>query len=166
MADLATLHRDLLSALDEIEHLIAQPTLDNLRLSRVRLYISKVAGERRNKVDKLCRELTQGAAADYAAMIEALRVSNIEARLEYTHHIGAWSLQRVAEDWPGYCVASTEIARRFRQQVALEQALLGVPATETADPLALSDPRGYMGRQLPNQDIGAPHGYSPRSHLR
>lgn len=165
MADLATLHRDLLAALDEIELLVSQPELDPLRLSRVRLYISKVNGERRNRVDALCEERERQATGAIAQQFAALRQSNIENRIEYTMHVGAWSPQKLKQDWPGYCRATQALARSIRQQIAIEQALLCTRASDT-DPLALSDPRGYMGRQLPNQDIGAPHGHPPRPHLR
>jgi hypothetical protein len=164
MADLPTLHRDLLAALDEIEMLIAQPVLDPLRLSRVRLYISKVNGERRNKVDALCDERERQARGVIADQLAALRQANIENRIEYTMHVGAWSPQKLTQDWPGYCRASVALARSIRHQILIEQALLCTPID--SDPLALSDPRGYMGRQLPNQDIGAPHGHPPRPHLR
>ena len=163
MTDLPTLHRDLLAALDEIEMLIAQPELDTLRLSRVRLYISKVNGERRNKVDALCEERERQAKGVIAEQLAALRQANIENRIEYTMHVGAWSPQKLAKDWAGYCRASMALVRSIRHQIAIEQALL---CSGDADPLALSDPRGYMGRQLPNQDIGAPHGHPPRPHLR
>lgn len=165
MPGLPKLHRDLLAALDEIEHLIAQPVLDQLRLSRVRLYISKVNGERRTRVDQLCEALAREATGVHAQQIAALRQSNIEKRIEYTVHVGNWGLREVAADWPGYCRASVELARSIRQQIMVEQALL-CDAQQDADPLALSDPRGYMGRQLPNQDIGAPHGHPSRPHLR
>lgn len=165
MPGLSILHRDLLAALDEIEMLIAQPELDQLRLSRVRLYISKVNGERRNKVDQLCQDLERQATGVLAEQLAALRQANIEKRIEYTMHVGAWGPREVAADWPAYCRASVALARSIREQVAIEQALLCM-TSENADPLALSDPRGYMGRQLPNQDIGAPHGHPPRPHLR
>lgn len=165
MPGLPILHRDLLAALDEIEMLIAQPELDQLRLSRVRLYISKVNGERRNKVDQLCQDLERQATGVLADQLAALRQANIEKRIEYTMHVGSWGPREVAADWPGYCRASVALARSIREQVAIEQALLCM-TPENADPLALSDPRGYMGRQLPNQDIGAPHGHPPRPHLR
>jgi hypothetical protein len=124
MADLPTLHRDLLAALDEIETLIAQPQVDRVRLSRVRLTISKLAGERRIEADRLCRDLSRSASSTAGLMLEALRVSNIEARLEYTRHVGAWSLVQAEKDWPGYCRDSVKLAARFRQQIAAEQALL------------------------------------------
>lgn len=165
MPGLPILHRDLLAALDEIEMLIAQPELDQLRLSRVRLYISKVNGERRNKVDQLCQDLERQATGVFAEQLAALRQANIEKRIEYTMHVGSWGPREVAADWPGYCRASVALARSIREQIAIEQALLCM-TPENADPLALSDPRGYMGRQLPNQDIGAPHGYPSRPHLR
>lgn len=165
MPELSRLHRDLLAALDEIETLVSKPELDALRLSRVRLYISKINGERRNKVDALCEERARQATGFIAEQLAALRQANIESRIEYTMHVGEWSPQRLATDWPGYCRASLALIRSIRQQVAIEQALLGIAAAD-ADPLALSHPRGYMGRQLPNQDIGAPHGHPPRPHLR
>ncbi|MDQ0251268.1 hypothetical protein J2W22_003332 [Sphingomonas kyeonggiensis] len=165
MPGLPILHRDLTAALDEIEALIAEPELDQLRLSRVRLYISKVNGERRNKVDALCEELSRQATGIFAEQLAALRQSNIEKRIEYTVHVGTWGPREVAADWPGYCRASVTLARSIREQIAIEQALLCM-TSESADPLALSDPRGYMGRQLPNQDIGAPHGHPSRPHLR
>ncbi|MDG2532710.1 hypothetical protein P6144_03555 [Sphingomonas sp. HITSZ_GF] len=165
MADLPTLHRDLLAALDEIEMLIAQPECDALRLSRVRLYISKVNGERRNRVDALCEQRERQATGVVARQFAALRQSTIEHRIEYTMHVGLWSPQKLAQDWPGYCHAALALARSIRQQVAIERAMLCASSPD-ADPLALSHPRGYMGRQLPNQDIGAPHGHPPRPHLR
>ncbi len=165
MSGLPILHRDLLAALDEIESLLAQPELDQLRLSRVRLYISRVNGERRNTVDALCLARERQAGGVIAQQFAALRQSNIDTSIEYTMHVGAWGLREIAEDWPAYCRASTALVRSLRQQIAIEQALLCM-TPEGADPLALSDPRGYMGRQLPNQDIGAPHGHPPRPHLR
>lgn len=132
MPGLPILHRDLLAALDEIEALIALPELDQLRLSRVRLYISKVNGERRNRVDALCRELERQASGAFAEQLAALRQSNIEKRIEYTMHVGTWGPREVAEDWPGYCRASVALARSIREQVAIEQALLCMaPATPT-----------------------------------
>ena len=134
MAELPILHRDLLAALDEIEALIAQPTLDRLPLSRVRVRISKIDGARRVEADRLCRDLARGAPRDVRLMLEALRLSNVDARLEYTTHIGEWSLERVAGDWPGYCRASAQLARRFRQQIAAEQALLCAAAPRQPTP--------------------------------
>ena len=117
MPGLPILHRDLTAALDEIEALIAEPELDQLRLSRVRLYISKVNGERRNKVDALCEELSRQATGVFAEQLAALRQSNIEKRIEYTVHVGTWGPREVAADWPGYCRASVTLARSIREKL-------------------------------------------------
>ena len=124
MADLRTLHEELLAALAEMEALTARPTFDNAELSRLRYRLSRVSGERRKLVEQLCITLAGQAIGAQAERLRALRESNLEARGASNVHIGAWSLKQVTADWEGYCRASAKIRAIMRAQIAAEKAAL------------------------------------------
>ena len=124
MADLRTLHEDLLTALAQMEALTAQPGFDEAELSRLRYRLSRISGERRRLVEQLCVTLGAQASGAEAARIAALRESNLRARTASTAHIGAWSLRDVIANWPGYCRASAEMRAIMRAQIAAEKAVL------------------------------------------
>jgi hypothetical protein len=123
MADLRTLHEDLLAALDALEALTAQPTANETELSGLRYRLTRISTERRKMIDSLFARLAETAPPDQAAHLRALSLSHRDARMKTTEHIGAWSLRRVADDWPGYCRASAKMRAAMRQ-IALEQAVL------------------------------------------
>lgn len=124
MADLRTLHEELLAAIAEMEALTSQPSFDEAELSRIRYRLSRVSGERRRLVERLCVTLAERTTGFQAERIAALRESNRQARAASSAHVGAWSLKRVTADWPGYCRASAQMRAIMRAQIAAEKAAL------------------------------------------
>lgn len=124
MADLRSLHADLLAALAELEALTAEPRCDIERLSGIRYRLSRISGERRRVVDEQCRDFARAAPADRAAALHALRRNNMEARILSTAHIGQWTLKEAAANWSGYRQASARMRAAMCAQIRHEQLLL------------------------------------------
>ena len=124
MADLRILHDELLAALAELEAVTARPAFNESELSRLRYRLSRVSGERRRLVERLCATLAEQAIGSQAERLNALRQSNLQARAASNAHIGAWSLREVAADWEGYCRASAQMRAIMRTQIAAEKATL------------------------------------------
>ena len=114
MADLRTLHEELLAALAEMETMTSRPVFDEAKLSSLRYRLSRVSGERRRLVERLCVTMAQRVSGAQAEQLAALRESNIQARAASTSHIGSWSLRNVIADWPGYCRASAQMRATMR----------------------------------------------------
>ena len=132
MANLQALHQQLLAMLAELEALTAEPGLDEARLSLGRYRLSRVSGERRRLVDRLCAEMAARATPEQAAELQALRRSTVDTRIASTAHIGTWTPREIAADWQGYCRASALMRARMRSQIAAEKALLYAHVTAAA----------------------------------
>lgn len=124
MADLQSLHAELLEALSELEALTAASTCDKASLSAARYRLSRVSGTRRRLIDELCEQHLRRASSEEARALRALRQSNLEARVASTKHIGIWTLQEAASNWAGYRAASARVRSAMREQIRVEQALL------------------------------------------
>lgn len=131
MADLRTLHEELLAAIAEMEALTALPTCNEAELSRLRYRLSRVSGERRRLVELMCMTLAEKATGGEADRLRALRESTLDARGASNSHIGAWNLKQIAADWEGYCRASAKMRAIMRAQIAAEKAAL-YPRLKTA----------------------------------
>jgi hypothetical protein len=124
MSDLETLHGELLEMLDTLEALCASSTPDESALAALRYRLTRTSGARRKLVETLCVELQMTLPKAEIAPIRALREANIAAMTSSSDHIGTWSLRQVMKDWSGYCLASKQIRRAMREQIALEQDTL------------------------------------------
>ncbi|MCW3848729.1 hypothetical protein OF829_15945 [Sphingomonas sp. LB-2] len=124
MADLRTLHDELLAALAEMEALTARPSCDESELSRLRYRLSRVSGERRRLVEQMCLSLADHVTGDQAERLRAVHASSLEARAASNAHIGAWNIREVAADWEGYRRASAKMRAIMHAQIAAEKAAL------------------------------------------
>ena len=124
MADLQSLHEELRAALIELERLTARPECDGSRLSLLRYRLSRVSGERRKLVERMCATLLEHATGHEAERLRAVRDGSLRARGASNAHIGAWSLREVEADWPGYCAASAKMRATMLAQIAAEKAAL------------------------------------------
>lgn len=124
MADLRTLHDQLIAALAELEAMTARPVFDRPALAELRHRLSRLSGERRQLVERLCATLGEQASGEQARRLGDLRHSNMRARVASSAHVGQWSLRDVASDWKAYCRASARMRATMLAHIEDEKAVL------------------------------------------
>lgn len=124
LAELKAANEDLLSALDALDVLTAEPEPDLALLASARLKMSKASGQRRRIVDAACNVLADSLSPEDARLLRGLREINAAQLEASTSHIGAWGLPQVTADWPGYVRASAPMRQSLRDLVEADRNTL------------------------------------------
>ena len=124
MADLRTLHAELLELIDSLEAMTARPTLDGTALASLRYKLTRTSTARRKLVASLCAELEPRLTGEAATQVKALRESVTTGFALSSDHISNWSMRQIERDWAGYCAASSSVRRAMRAQIERERQVL------------------------------------------
>ncbi|MHA6720476.1 hypothetical protein ACX40Y_13635 [Sphingomonas sp. RS6] len=123
MGDLESLDSQLLQAIGAIETLMARDTCDVATLSQLRYKTAQVIAARRPAIDALFNAaMAAGGERREAAL--ALRSGNLDVRMQYSDHVGAWPIGRAARDLPGYLAAANQLSAAIRAQMDAERSAL------------------------------------------
>lgn len=122
MEELLRHHAQMFSALDALAQLTSVPVCDEKAVMAVRYRLTRASSARRRQVTVLCEHLLAGGCSDPAVL--ALRDATHLSRAASSSHIGTWTLQQVAADWPGYVRASARMQATLRRELAREVATL------------------------------------------
>lgn len=123
-SELDQMHEDMLSALDELEALTAEPIPNVDKLSAVRWKLSKASGRRLRHLEQHVYPQIRVADEGLAKRLQQLREEGAELRAKSTGHVGTWAIAEVLKDWPGYCQASAEMRRTMRERIERERDIV------------------------------------------
>lgn len=129
--DLRSAHGEVARALDVLERLTRAHVPDESAVALARVNLSRASGKRRRLIDAITSQLLEGASEADAARLRELRAQNADQLKASTAHIGAWGLQNVLADWPGYCRASVTMRKSIRDLIAADRETL-IPMLENA----------------------------------
>lgn len=125
LSELEAHHRELLRAIDELEHQASADVPDNDALWRARVYIARASLRRFNFLEsQVYPAILKCSDHAQAAELEDFRETGRAMRVASTNHVHQWSLDAIFEDWEGYRRASELMRSSMRARVAAEVALL------------------------------------------
>ena len=132
LAQLKTIHEELLTGIKTLETVVQQSTPDVASLTSARWKLSRASSHRRKFLaENVYPALDRVAAAD-ARRLEELRTTGSALLAESSQHIAAWSTDRIIKDWAGYQRASAAVRAAMRGRIAAEKAIL-YPLLEAAE---------------------------------
>lgn len=118
-------HREVLRAIDELEHQTSTDVPHKDALWQARLYIAKASIRRFNFLEsQVYPALLKGCDHAEAAELDNFRGIGRALRDASTKHVARWSLDAIFKDWNGYRRASALVRASMRARVAAEVALL------------------------------------------
>lgn len=124
LKSLRTLHSDILTQLDVLEAVTAEPQPPMQRLTAVRYNLTRASRGRTVLLEKLYPQLIARASDARRPALEALRIAGKEILMQSAGHISSWTLREVERRWPEYCAASRTMRAAMRRRVAEEQELV------------------------------------------
>ncbi|NYT42830.1 hypothetical protein HZY97_18800 [Sphingomonas sp. R-74633] len=136
LTELHEAHATLLAGIQELEDATRAPAPDPSALAAIRWRLSRASSRRRRLVEQACTRLAADAPRS-APQLDVLRDSNTDMLSATSRHVGAWTIERVVADWPGYRAASIEMRKAMRARIATEKSIL-YPLLEKAEDRATS----------------------------
>ena len=126
LEQLQGIHAELLSAISDLEMLIARASPDRSTLAEVRLKLSRASMRRMRFLEyAVYPQLLDGASAANTQTLKKLRDDAAALRAVSTSHVGRWTLQQAVDDWNGYRRASAAMTTSMRARIATEIEVLG-----------------------------------------
>lgn len=123
-SELDAAHQDLMSYIEQLEEVLAQPEPDRARLTTVRLQLAKLRLVHGPLITRVSMFAEAVARPDEANRLKELRSSNVRLLQLATAHIGKWPIEAVEADWLGYRQATRELLRRWTNKIQLDRQLL------------------------------------------
>ena len=133
-------YEQMLAALAALDELSLDATPNQLRVSHTRLRITRASHEIRAVFQKIMSILSESASPTLARKVELLVQMHVELRQASRRHIGTWTQAQAQADWPGYCRASAELRRRWRETMDRERQLLHPLLSHSAPAATPTDP--------------------------
>lgn len=125
LAELQNAHGEIIAWIDELEILTSFDTPDRIQLTGVRWRLSQASRRRADIIEgRIYRTLldrTEGADRDEVVKLKSI---GTELRQYSARHIDEWTIERIVEDWPGYCRASFDMRNSMRARIEEERRIL------------------------------------------
>lgn len=122
--DLRSAHRNLIARMEALDRLARGAIPDPTVLSMARWKLGQASLSRRLLTGRICEYfLLRCDGPEVEELVRLQQADRAMLRLS-AEHLGKWTMESIARDWPGYCRAGTEIRRRTHDHIALEQRLL------------------------------------------
>ena len=126
-------HAKLLSAIGDLARLTRGALPDEEQLVEVRWQVSEASLIRRLLWGRIHAYLAEHANTDVEPLLRELQDADMQLIRISTEHVGKWTSEAIAADWPGYCRASKAMRGKLIDGVKREKRLLYpiLEATET-----------------------------------
>lgn len=125
LSRLEAAHHEVESCVSRFEAIIAGLLSDIGKFSAARLRLRQANMARTQVVLDACRYLIR--SDDPQPQISDLQHRALEHSQSISKHVQSWDVQRIQNDWDGYCRATRRILRSGHEIVALEKRLLCSP---------------------------------------
>jgi len=117
-------HAELRRELESMASLQTEATPSAERWAYARWKLSRASRTRRMTVEQAYPIALAGATPAERLRIAQLQAQDTDMLAGSREHIGQWTPERIASDWPGYCAASRVIRRGMADRVQAEQDIL------------------------------------------
>jgi hypothetical protein len=125
LTELKDVHRQILDWIDELEALTRLPEPERTRLTGVRWRLSQASRHRTDIIeDHIARLLTRASDNRLLADLQQLRALGVELRQVSADHVIHWTIERIVDDWPGYCRASFAMRASMKARIEEERRVL------------------------------------------
>ena len=121
-AELDDVNQHFQAAMYALESALRSDTPDLLDIGKRRIALARAASARLRFIDaRLYPALVAGPTPAHAAAARTLRARISALFAASNRHIGEWSGQRVASDWPGYRDATRAMTAEVKALLAMER---------------------------------------------
>jgi hypothetical protein len=124
LSELQAAHVKLLAYISEMDRLCQPPAKCAQELTAARFRLSHASLSRRVLVEQVCGYLGPLVNDTDAQALRSLAKERFDYIVRSTAHISRWPIEKVAQDWSGYCVASRAIRREMARTVETEKSAL------------------------------------------
>jgi hypothetical protein len=125
LAELRDAHAEIIAWIDELEILTSFETPDRVQLTGVRWRLSQASRRRSDIIEgNIYRTLLSRADGHERDALLKLKAIGGELRQHSARHIDEWTIERIVEDWPGYCRASLAMRNSMRTRIDEERRIL------------------------------------------
>lgn len=124
LAEIKAIHKDLLTAMSELDQLTSAPAPDQIAVAAARARLGRASGKRRALFDKATNHVANTANARDAQKLRELRDLNAAQLEASTNHIGAWGLRHLVADWPEYVRTAAPMRQSMRDLIAADRDIL------------------------------------------
>ena len=124
LAALQSAHRQIMTAMADLEAIAAEDVPDIARFSAVRLRISQANLARARVARQVCTHLVGIITAQQSDGIRALQRRDVHQLQHASALVRDWNLDAVVEDWGGYRTAARDVRDQLQALVAAEKQRL------------------------------------------
>ncbi|SDC04594.1 hypothetical protein SAMN05444678_101212 [Sphingomonas sp. YR710] len=125
LAELRDAHAEIVAWIDELELLTSFEMPDRVQLTGVRWRLSQASRRRSDIIESnVYRALLSGADGAEREQLLKLKAIGVELRQYSARHVNEWTIEKIVEDWPGYCRASLAMRNSMRARIEEERRVL------------------------------------------
>ena len=121
LVDLREAHATLLRALEELDFILQQPTLNTAALTTLRLSLASMRLTRGSLVARLMASLINKVTREEASLLMELQSGHHNLLRLANAHTTKWTLEAIVADWPTYKLETRAIISRWRAKADREQ---------------------------------------------
>lgn len=125
LAELRQLHEKIGDLLTQLEVLCQDRHCDILKVSQVRLELTRASRARSAFLNAVVYpKVLRASPPERKIAIEKLKSDGLLMLVRSGDHIRHWTTREITEDWPGYCRASAAARQTMWDRIALEAELI------------------------------------------
>jgi hypothetical protein len=125
LAELRQHHEKIGNLLAALEALCQERHADIEKVSAVRLELTRASRARSAYLNAVVYpKLMRACPPDKRTALEKLKSDGVLMLVRSGDHIRHWTTREIAQDWPGYCLASAAMRQTMRARIALEAELI------------------------------------------
>ena len=125
LAELRQHHEKIGNLLAALEALCQERHADIEKVSAVRLELTRASRARSAYLNAVVYpKLMRACPPDKRTALEKLKSDGVLMLVRSGDHIRHWTTREIAQDWPGYCLASAAMRQTMRARIALEAQLI------------------------------------------
>lgn len=124
LRELRQAHESVKDCLQELDKVLARPTLDPGALTSIRLRLAGTRLTRGPLVTRVAAVLAGNVSKEEAAIVQDLRCSHQRLLQIATTHTAKWTLEAISSNWSDYRSETRELVRKWQAKAEREQRLV------------------------------------------
>ena len=132
ITELQNSHGDLLSGMAAMDTVTSQPVADSYRHSNARWRLSQAGLKASILLGSIFSYLLPRVASGDAAVLRSIQATHLDFLRIATEHVRNWPIDKIQEDWAGYCAGYRAFRWNLATCIAAEKRLLYPMLTKEA----------------------------------
>ena len=124
VADYKRAHAEMLAAITAMEALASGAPPTQLRLSHMRLKITRAAGDSRAAFTKIVTALSPQQPPVVARRLQSVEELHDQLRDAARRHMSTWTHAHAQQDWEGYYRSGAHVRQLWREGIQKERELI------------------------------------------